>query len=100
MKVAFHEAARAEFDEAVRQYRTISQNLADDFRDKSQRAISLIVERPNAWHRLAGGVRRLRLHRFPYGIVYRVRGETIEIYAVMHLKRRPGYWRDRSKSKS
>jgi toxin ParE1/3/4 len=39
--------------------------------------------------------RRYLLHRFPFQIVYRARGETIEVVAVAHLKRRPGYWKSR-----
>lgn len=34
--------------------------------------------------------------RFPYAIVYReVSEEEVEIVAVAHLKRRPGYWTGR-----
>jgi hypothetical protein len=31
----------------------------------------------------------------PYGLVYQVRSDKILILAVMHLSRRPDYWRDR-----
>ncbi|WP_424204564.1 hypothetical protein [Sulfuricaulis sp.] len=33
---------------------------------------------------------------FPYGIIYRVRFDVIEIIAVMHLRRSPGYWKQRT----
>jgi plasmid stabilization system protein ParE len=95
--VVVHEAAQAEIDEAIGYYRSISDVLGDAFRDETQRAISGIVERPNAWKPLARSLRRYRLNRFPYGIVYRVHNDRIEIYALMHLKRKPGYWRDRLK---
>ena len=32
---------------------------------------------------------------FPYALLYRVWNEQIEILAVMHLSRKPGYWADR-----
>jgi plasmid stabilization system protein ParE len=32
------------------------------------------------------------MKRLPYGIVYRLREETVEIVAVMHLSREPQYW--------
>jgi hypothetical protein len=44
---------------------------------------------------LSANVWRCRVNRFPYGLVYEVSGEEIVIVAVMHLHRRPGYWRDR-----
>jgi hypothetical protein len=36
------------------------------------------------------------LRRFPYAVLYSVRGETVRILAVMNLKRRPTYWIGRS----
>ena len=35
------------------------------------------------------------LHRFPYGIVYRVGHDEILIVAYAHFKRRPGFWKNR-----
>ena len=40
-------------------------------------------------------VRCHQLHRFPYGIVYRVQSGHISIVAVMHLHRDPQYWENR-----
>jgi toxin ParE1/3/4 len=33
--------------------------------------------------------------RFPFTLVYRLRGDEVEILAVAHARRRPGYWRSR-----
>jgi len=44
---------------------------------------------------LRGGFRRRLLRRFPYGILYKEEESQIVIVAVMHLRRRPGYWRNR-----
>jgi plasmid stabilization system protein ParE len=41
------------------------------------------------------GTRRYLVHRFPYGVVYRVSRQIIQIIAVMHLRRHPDYWRGR-----
>jgi hypothetical protein len=40
--------------------------------------------------------RRILLLGFPYQIVYRLRPAEIVIVAVAHLKRRPGYWKNRA----
>jgi plasmid stabilization system protein ParE len=52
-----------------------------------------IAERPHAWPRVGKGLRRCLLSKFPYQIVYRVEGDSIRIYALAHVKRRPGYWK-------
>jgi toxin ParE2 len=41
------------------------------------------------------GIRRCRLGRFPYGLIYTLDNGDILVLAVAHLHRRPDYWRDR-----
>ncbi len=41
------------------------------------------------------GVRRLLLKRFPFSIVYEIGDEEVQILAVAHGRRRPGYWKGR-----
>ncbi|MGI9167057.1 MAG: hypothetical protein ACR2G5_11860 [Pyrinomonadaceae bacterium] len=50
---------------------------------------------PEAWAIHIGDTRRCLLHRFPYGVVYLMVPQGIEIVAVTHLHRKPDYWRDR-----
>jgi hypothetical protein len=33
--------------------------------------------------------------RYPFSLVYILRGDDVEIVAVAHGRRRPGYWRSR-----
>jgi plasmid stabilization system protein ParE len=35
------------------------------------------------------------LARFPYVIFFLIRSDVIDVVAIAHTKRRPGYWRDR-----
>lgn len=62
-----------------------------------RRAIDRILLFPNGWQPLDDVFRRCRLHRFPYGVIYRVDQATGEIVvvAVHHLSRRPNSWRGR-----
>lgn len=41
--------------------------------------------------------RKLRVERFPYAVIYRVKEEqeVLQIIAVANLQRRPGYWKHR-----
>jgi len=79
--------AAAYFDE---QSRDGSRFLAD-----VASTIDLLLRFPNAGTPVRGRFRRMILKTFPYQLVYRVDGEEIRIFAVAHLKRRPGYWRRR-----
>lgn len=55
-----------------------------------------IQEFPLLYPALEDDIRRCRVHRFPYGVVYRAKPERIEVLAVMHLHRQPGYWKSRA----
>ena len=76
-------------------YRAVGPDLADRFLDEIDAAVARIVANPGAWAPLGKGIRRCRLTRFPYSVVYRVEGDEIEVYAIAHQRRRPGYWRTR-----
>lgn len=39
--------------------------------------------------------RRKILTRFPYVVFFRVEDDVVEVIAVAHTKRRPGFWLDR-----
>lgn len=60
------------------------------------RVVARISERPELYQIHEFGTRRAALHRFPYVIVFRQHSDVIEIIAVMHGHRKPGYWRDRT----
>jgi toxin ParE1/3/4 len=54
-----------------------------------------VAEGPKRWPRIYGPFRRYLLHRFPFSAVYIERGDFIEIIAVAHHRRKPGYWIER-----
>ena len=95
MVIRFLEIARLELDEAVEYYNNESAGLGDQFLAEVLRAIDRIGEFPEAWHRLSQRTRRCRTRRFPYGIVYQIRGSEILVIPVANLHRRPEYWKDR-----
>ena len=95
MKVAFLPPAAAELMDAVAFYNQQSEGLGFQFAVEVQRTIDRIAEFPEAWPVLSERTRRCRMRRFPYGLIYHVRDETLLIVAVMHLHRHPDVWRDR-----
>lgn len=95
MIVEFVLAAEEELEDAFNYFEAQRPGLGREFALEVDAAIGRIKEYPNLWQRLFEGVRRCQLKRFEYGLVYCVRGDVVTIYAVMHLKRRPSYWRKR-----
>jgi plasmid stabilization system protein ParE len=95
MTVVYDPAAAQESQDAIDYYAAILQRLSGRFLDDMEAAINRIVDMPGAWPAFRGGLRRCLLSVFPYRIIYRVEGGIIRVFAVAHLRRRPGYWRKR-----
>jgi len=95
MKYLLDPAAILEIDEAVVYYNKQKPRLGEEFLEELRTTLRLILENPTRFALLARPIRRAKLQRFPYGIVYAPRRRAIYILAVMHLQRRPDYWKDR-----
>lgn len=76
-------------------YAQRSAAAAEGFRRELGRAVEVVSAAPMRWPRYAGRTRRYVFPRFPYSLVYRLSGDDVEVIAVAHGKRRPGYWRSR-----
>ncbi|MGE3465808.1 MAG: type II toxin-antitoxin system RelE/ParE family toxin [Pyrinomonadaceae bacterium] len=97
MSYLFHPAAEAEFEDAVDYYDESDEVLGDEFEMEVAATIGRIVSHPDAWQSYSHRTRRCLCNRFPYSIIYRLVDDRAVIYAVMHQKRKPGYWKDRLK---
>jgi plasmid stabilization system protein ParE len=95
MVVKFLAPARAELSEAVAYYDSKKQGLGSQFAQEVRRSIERILQYPEAWSLISKRTRRCRTNRFPYAIIYQVRGDVLLIVAVMHLRREPRTWKSR-----
>ena len=97
--VIFDQHAAAEYRDVRRWYlREASAGLAVDFRAEVDRGVELIARSPcrHGFYDSEQQHRWLRLKRFPYLLIYSMIDEqTILIVAVAHVRRSPGYWKDR-----
>jgi plasmid stabilization system protein ParE len=93
--VEVHPLAADEAEAAERWYRERSETAAARFRRELDSAVERIAERPEAGAPYLEKSRRIPLRRFPFFIVYRFRQARIDVIAVAHARRRPGYWRKR-----
>jgi toxin ParE1/3/4 len=94
-RIVFLAPAEEEMLEAAAYYESQAEGLGRNFLAEVQQAADRIVENPRLGQIVRGDIRRRLLHRFPFGLLYRIDPEEIVIIAVMHLRRRPGYWEDR-----
>ena len=92
MVASFHDLARVELNEAAQYYEAKSPGLGAAFLAEAERAAAVALQHPEASPQVRGSVRQRLLRRFPYGLLYRVRGDELRILAVMNLARRPAYW--------
>ena len=92
----FHEEASAEALSAFAWYAARSLNAAQAFQDELQAAGRSIQQMPDLWPRSQHGTRSCLMKRFLFVLVYRVEAEHIEILAVAHARRNPGYWKHRA----
>jgi plasmid stabilization system protein ParE len=99
VKATILDEAEADLASAFDFYQNRKQGLGLEFLHEFRLGIDRILEYPNAWQRLDSTYRRYRLHRFPYGVVYRVdaKAQCAVVVAVMHLSRRPDWWRTRDR---
>ncbi|MBE9582258.1 MAG: type II toxin-antitoxin system RelE/ParE family toxin [Proteobacteria bacterium] len=91
-EIEFHPDISQEIRDGYNWYESRSTGLGEDFINELDSAFDLILELPDTWPVLSKGFRRYLLDRFPYGVIYKIRRESIFIVAVMHLSREPGYW--------
>lgn len=95
MRVRFLPLAEQEAQEATAYYRDQSSQVAERFLNDVAKAMLLQQRFPRIGAPIGKRARRWVLKNFPYQFIYRVEGDEIRVYAVAHLKRRPGYWRQR-----
>jgi len=95
MKIGILPKAEEDLEHAFDHYESQRVGLGKVLIEEFRRAVDQIREHPRAWQAMDETYRRCRLHRFPYGIVYRIETdpEEIIIVSMMHLSQRPGAWR-------
>ena len=94
--VRFHPEAVREAIAAYDWYAARSLTAARGFRDELGHAVDTVGDDPERWPRYGDLARRYLFPRFPFSLIYRVRGKEVEVLAVAHGKRKPGYWRSRA----
>ncbi len=95
MRVVFRPQAQEELVEARGWYEDRRSGLGAAFAAAVDSAIERVSERPSAYPRLHGEIRRALVRRFPYGLFFRVLEDEIVVLGVVHGRRHPETWQSR-----
>ena len=95
-RVWVHPQAAAETEAAISWYREHSATAAERFVGEVNQVIDRILEAPKRWPTGFRSTRKVKLPCFPFLVIYRESDHIIEVLAIAHGRRRPGYWASRT----
>jgi toxin ParE1/3/4 len=93
--IDLHPAALEELKSAIAWYLDRNETAAVNFVAEIDQAVELVVAPPQRWPKGLHGTRKFVIQRHPYAIIYRERESDIQILAIAHGPKRPGYWKKR-----
>jgi toxin ParE1/3/4 len=92
LPVRLHPLAAEELEAARRWYHERNPEASAAFLADIDAAIFAVTEAPQRWPRVHLKYRRYIMRSFPFSVVYLILPRSIEVVAVAHHRRRPGYW--------
>lgn len=99
----YHPTARRELERAMAKHEDARSGLGGELLAEIEHVLLTNQEYPLPGTTVTVNgrdtLRRLLLERFPYALIVDVRPEKRLVLAVAHLRRRPGYWRARVRTK-
>lgn len=93
--------AEAELNLAAEWYEQRGRGLGNALVEEVLSVLGSIGEHPDHYPLVGDDIliRRALVRRFPYAIWFgRERDDLVVVYAISHTKRRPGYWRAKTRS--
>jgi plasmid stabilization system protein ParE len=93
--IYFHPEAITEVNAATQWYRERSFAAAKAFISELDQIVGKITMTPEIYPRYVGDTHHALLRRFPFSVVYREASGRIEVIAIAHGRRKPGYWKYR-----
>lgn len=95
MRLSLENRARSEALAAAAWYEESEPGLGSRFFDAMDAAQKRIMGNPEIYRCFQRDFRKCHLKDFPYLLIFRIQRNTINVVAVMHTSRRPGYWEER-----
>jgi plasmid stabilization system protein ParE len=80
--------AEADLAEARAWYESQRAGLGDELLDEVRRAVGLLADNPERRPIYYRDFRRLLTRRFPYKLFYRIEGDRVIVFRILHAKRK------------
>lgn len=93
--VKFHPEAELEMIEAARFYEDRQHHLGLRYLQSVKQTVDKISLNPQIYKPIEPDIKRCRVTSFPFAVVFRETKDWIEVIAVMHIRKKPGYWKER-----
>jgi plasmid stabilization system protein ParE len=84
--------AELEYEEALVWYQGRSPRAADGFEAAFAAALAKVAAAPQSYPLHDDELRFATLKRYPYSLIFRMKDEEVQVVAVAHHHRGPGYW--------
>lgn len=92
----FHPEAREELFEAGRYLKSDDPEQGELFKLAFGLSLDWVRSQPLIFRCFDEDFRKVKVGKFRYSLIFRIRGDEIQILAIAHMSRKPGYWKDRA----
>ena len=96
IEIRLRPEAEQDLAEAAAWYEEQRQGLGQEFLDEVLTMFASVAETPWMYPNVHRNTRRAVIHRFPFGIYFRIENTAIVVVAVMHGSRNPRLWKNRT----
>lgn len=95
MTIVWHSEASKELADAALWYENQERGLGEYFLSSFERDFAELASDPEQFRIYHEPCRRKLVQGFPYSIIYRFTWPKLQVIAIMHHRRKPGYWAER-----
>lgn len=87
--------AESDIKDAYQWYESQRKGLGEDFLLCIEEALERIVRKPAIYSKIYKNIKRVLIHRFPFGLFFIEGEKNISVIAVLHARRDPDKWKIR-----
>ena len=96
LKIVIEPLAEIDINEAVYWYESKKKGLGESFLMNFRDAMESISEFPETFRIRHKAIRAFSLDKFPYNVHYKIEKNAVHVFAVIHQKRNPLLWKQRT----
>ncbi len=98
LRSRFHPAAEEELLEAGRYINADDVVQGKLFEKGFEEALDWACSEPLIFRCFERDFRKLKVGKFRYLLIFRIRGDEVQVLAVAHTSCKPGYWKERARN--